>query len=102
MSIPHAQKYREKPVTVEAMQWDGTAAGGKGIIDWVLEHDVSALFWTPRDCLGIGDPYIKLDTPDGYVFVIPGDYVIKGVQGEFYLCKPDIFAKTYELTEVRA
>ena len=96
MSIPHAQKYRKKPVTIEAMQWDGTAAGGKEIIDWVLEQDVSALFWTPRYWIGIDDLYIQIETLEGYIYASPGDYVIMGVQGEFYPCKPDIFAETYE------
>ena len=97
MSIPHAQKYCKKPVTIEAMQWDGTATGATAIIDWVLEHDVSAIYWAPREWeLGIDTPYIQIDTLEGYILASPGDYVIKGVQGKFYPCRPDIFAKTYE------
>ena len=44
-------------------------------------------------------PYISIPTLEGMMAARPGDYVIKGVQGEFYPCKPDIFAQTYEGVE---
>lgn len=42
------------------------------------------------------NPYIKIETLKGTMKASVGDYIIKGVNGEFYPCKPDIFAKTYE------
>jgi hypothetical protein len=40
---------------------------------------------------------LRIPTYEGYVFASVGDYIIKGVEGEFYPCKPDIFEKTYEM-----
>lgn len=42
------------------------------------------------------NPYLKIETLEGIMKVSVGDYIIKGVNGEFYPCKPDIFEKTYE------
>ena len=42
------------------------------------------------------NPYIKIETLEGTMKASVGDYIIKGVNGEFYPCKPDIFEKTYE------
>ena len=44
-------------------------------------------------------PFLKIKTLEGYMIANIGDYIIKGVHGEFYPCKPDIFHKTYELLE---
>lgn len=42
------------------------------------------------------NPYLKIETLEGIMKASVGDYIIKGVNGEFYPCKPDIFEKTYE------
>ncbi len=42
------------------------------------------------------NPILKIETLEGLMIAAKGDYIIKGVQGEFYPCKPDIFAETYE------
>lgn len=111
-----AQRFRKKPVEIEAMQWDGTAAGATPIIDWVLDGNGTARYDGPDagdpDCPSIGghkvfhyrpscsyndqDPHITIATPEGVMRAAPGDFVIRGVQGEFYSCKPDIFEQTYE------
>lgn len=79
------RKYRKKPVIISAMQWKGN--NRSEIIDFVGN---SAVF----DRTGL---YII--TLEGEMFASIGDYIIRGVNGEFYPCKSDIFRKTYELVE---
>ncbi|CDL73666.1 hypothetical protein [Streptococcus pneumoniae] len=79
-------KYRKKPVVVEAVQWNGN--NHKEVIDFA-ENKI----WF--DALG----NIWIATLEGDMVAKKGDYIIKGVQGECYPCKPDIFAETYEKTE---
>ena len=81
-------KYRKKPVVIEAIQYIGT---DKNKIE--LYH-----FMGHRACYYVdenGDVVIK--TLEGNMKANIGDYIIKGVHGEFYPCKPDIFEETYEL-----
>ena len=92
-------KYRKKPVVIDAEQWDGKADGATPIIDWVLSNGGTATY----QCDGTGEcpgteasHYLVIETLEGSMRASSGDYVIKGVQGEFYPCKPDIFAETYE------
>lgn len=80
-------KYQKKSVIIEAELWDGTAEGAGPIIDWIL---------TGQYCARWDESGIYIDTLEGTMHVSPGDYVIKGVEGEFYPCKPDIFKKTYQ------
>lgn len=79
-------KYREKPVvaenTVEAVQWTGD-------FTQVLSD------FLPERCT-IKDRKILIPTLEGVMAADVGDWIIKGVKGEFSLCKPDIFEKTYE------
>lgn len=76
-------KYRKKPVVVEAIQFDGIN---------FYEVEQFAKGKTFYD-LSVG---FCIDTLEGKMLVSEGDYIIKGVEGEFYPCKPDIFHKTYE------
>ena len=81
-------KYRKRPVVIEAALYDGTPATCIPIHEWLhIEHG-----GTEAEC----DAGIYIDTLEGLMHVSVGDYVIRGVQGEFYPCKPDIFAATYE------
>lgn len=75
-------KFRKKPVVIEAIQWNGPA-------------DDSALERFAGHWASIGAE-VYITTPEGVMRVSPGDWVIRGVNGEFYPCKPDIFAATYE------
>jgi hypothetical protein len=91
-------KYRKKPVVIEAVQWTGhneaeLTAFYPGAF-YSLESDAA---WNA----GIAPPVfsVKITTLEGVMTASPGDYIIKGVSGEFYPCKPDIFEKTYELVE---
>lgn len=86
-------KYRKKPVVIEAFQYDGDlmASNGKYYVpEWAITADNDGTF----KFKGQGDLYIA--TLEGDMLVNVGDYVIRGVNGELYPCKPDIFEKTYE------
>ena len=89
-------KFRKKPVVIEAMQFDGSWESAQPILQWMEQHkpiDRSGPRWSDAGAAG---PYIHINTLEGEMTASPGDWVIKGVQGEFYPCKPDIFAATYE------
>ena len=82
------KKYRKKPVEIEAIQYTGK--NDNEIIKFTnnnayFEHN----FFT-------GNKVMFIKTLEGNMQVSIGDFVIKGVNGEFYPCKPDIFARTYE------
>jgi len=77
--------FRKKPVVIEARQYDGTIGSAVDIIQWAgIEDEVTRA----------GGLIIR--TSEGDHFASPGDWIIKGVKGEFYPCKPDIFAATYD------
>jgi hypothetical protein len=80
-----AQKFRKKPVVIEAMQYDGRNATAIG--EWA-----EAAEWGD-DFLGES---LYIQTLEGKMHASKGDWIIRGIQGEFYPCKPDIFAATYE------
>ena len=89
-------KYRKLPVVIDAIRYDGL---NKEIVEEFVGDFLDSEI---NDCAYIATgkvpPIRKLiiQTLEGKMFVSPGDYVIKGVNGEFYPCKPDIFEKTYE------
>lgn len=101
------KKFRKKPVTIEAMRWDGSAEGATPIIDWVLDGGGTARYSDPQPETRMKGKVVReavpallsIDTLEGVMRAIPGDWIIRGVQGEFYPCKPDIFAATYEPAE---
>jgi hypothetical protein len=76
------QKFRKKPVVIEALQY--VVFNADDIVEWCRPHAT----WT-RDLLVI-------HTLEGNHTALPDDWIIKGIQGEFYPCKPDIFEATYE------
>lgn len=85
-------KYRKKPVTIEAIQFTDSDERVQELIEFAREN------FTPH-----GDlehyTYAVIKTLEGDHRADIGDYIIKGVQGEFYPCKPDIFNMTYEAVE---
>ena len=83
-------KYRKKPVVIEVVQWNGNNT--YEIQDFIENGD-----WTWVQGSEGFDLYIH--TLEGKMFANVDDYIIKGVQGEFYPCKPDIFEMTYEKVE---
>lgn len=96
-----AQRFRKKPVEIEAMQWDGTAEGANPIIEWVLASGGSATYWGPgeRDLEAPNAAYLIVETLEGEMLGSPGDFIIRGVAGEFYPVKDTIFQETYEAVE---
>ena len=78
-------KYRKKPVVIDAVQWNGSNLQDVASLGGAREYE--------QDFLG-DDLVIK--TLEGDMTANKGDWIIKGVKGELYPCKPDIFALTYE------
>ena len=81
-------KYRKKPVVIEASKYTGD--NYKEICDFV-----GTILNRPDSNLD----NVIIETLEGDHLALVGDYIIKGVQGEFYPCKPDIFEATYEKVE---
>ena len=81
-------KYRKKPVVIEAVQWNGTD------VDAVLGLGLGVASFR-RVGIGSQTP-LEIETLEGTMRADLGDWIIRGVKGEFYPCKPDIFAATYE------
>lgn len=94
-----AQTYRKKPVVIEAMCFDGSPESATKIIDWLSAYGATAIYhehFMDGDFIAHPDPFLRIDTLEGRMIANKGDQIIKGVQDEFYPCKPDIFAATYE------
>ncbi len=80
-------RFRKKPVVIEAVQYRGERENFNEVRDFVdsrlaLNH--------------LGNGKLGIPTLEGIIEASPGDWIIRGVKGEFYPCKPDIFAATYE------
>lgn len=90
-------KYKKRPVVVEAFQYDGDLKGADGkyyVPDWAVEaYEKGIMYYVSKlDA----PPELFIKTLEGTHHVSVGDYIICGVKGELYPCKPDIFEKTYE------
>lgn len=90
------QKYRKKPVVIEAIQYTGH--NGHAILQWISAMAIESPVLEPSENNMTGE-YLQIKTLEGTMAAIVGDWIIKGVNGEFYPCKPDIFEKTYEPAE---
>jgi hypothetical protein len=88
-------KYRKKPVVIEAMQL--TSDNYMEVKGWINGDDGRGSAHPAY--LGSGAISIGIRTLEGDMRADLGDWVIKGAKGEFYPCKPDIFAATYEPAE---
>ena len=77
-------KYRKKPVTIEAIQWTGK---NKEEIEAFVANDKN---------VDVYNNSIIIHTLEGNMFASVGDYIIRGIYGEYYPCKPDIFMDTYD------
>lgn len=82
-------RYRKKPVVIDAWK---IALGDRNMPDWVFGSN--NVRW--RDA---GGTKLEIETLEGVMIGKTGDYLIRGVQGELYPCKPDIFEATYEVAE---
>lgn len=83
-----SRKYRKKPVIIEAKIWNGEN------VDSIEEWINGGFVYYDK-----GKEEIGIRTLEGVMKAHKGDYIIKGVSGEFYPCKPEIFHKTYEEVE---
>lgn len=82
-------KFVKKPIVIEAVKWDGTTRA-----------------WDDLEALGLKEAEISkfpagivIPTLEGNMLAMSGDWIIRGVKGEFYPCKPDIFEATYDPVE---
>ena len=81
-------KFRKKPIVIDALQWTGSNY-----------EEVNAFMQVEIGKVNIDDPLnpaLVIRTLEGEMQALPGDWIIRGVKGEFYPCKPDIFEATYE------
>ena len=92
-------RYRKKPVVIEAIQYDGLNLEEiRRFVGSSLVYHIFDSAWKAGACQPVVD--MKIKTLEGEMQVGKGDYIIKGVHGEFYPCKPDIFKETYELANI--
>lgn len=92
------KRYKKKPVVIEAIQWTGSNL--KEVLEFTGKHPKFSEWFKSFEEY---EEYVKKDrnifkifTLEGTMEASVGDYIIKGVQGEHYPCKPDIFVATYE------
>lgn len=83
-------KFKKKPVVIEAVQYTATLFQDKTIVNW---KELQAL---AGDCLVWDEFGFIIKTLEGNMRLSPGDWLLKGIKGEYYPCKPDIFEQTYE------
>jgi hypothetical protein len=91
MSEP--KQFRKKPVVIEAMG-PLTAGNSAEIAEWC--GGIESPEWGPTDRPGVYAGALSISTLEGPMRANLGDFIIRGVKGEFYPCKPDIFEATYE------
>ena len=84
-------QYRKKPVVIEAIQFTGDFGNIEKLIQWSNKQ-----VWQNTSGFGEFLGTLSINTLEGVMTASKGDFIIKGVQGELYPCKPDIFEKTYE------
>lgn len=81
-------KFRKKPLDIEAVQFLGFGDTNR-VMNWLAQQKANVDGWL------FHDTDITIPTLEGAMKAMPGDWIIRGVKGEFYPCKPDIFADTY-------
>lgn len=91
-------KYRKKPVVIEATQWVGHRKYD-GVTPSVEMPMPPAPHYLLREKGWFQKKRWQIRTLEGWLNISPDDWIITGVKGEFYPCKPDIFEQTYELVE---
>jgi len=91
-------KYRKNPIVVEAYQWFQVSEfieGHSRDVDYYRSPSIDGQEKC-KHCDVIMHDHGWIDTLEGGHIVCPGDWIIKGIVGEFYPCKPDVFEKTYD------
>lgn len=82
-------RYRKRPIVIGAIKWEGDGISLIAVID--MAPDASIQLMTDRS--------LAINTLEGTMYASVGDWIIRGVKGELYPCKPDIFDATYEAVE---
>lgn len=94
-------KFRKKPVVIEAFQMTKERCADLAdwpdwlLEAWMLDRGTPGSLYPTK--AGMGDGTVSIGTLEGQLLVSFGDWIIKGVKGELYPCKPDIFEATYEV-----
>ena len=86
-------QFRKKPVAIEAVQWNGQAPGSIARVLEVAQDKFDLPSWYRED---MPPPSLNVHTLEGWLVASHGDWIIRGVKGEVYPCKPEIFDLTYE------
>lgn len=91
-------KYRKKPVVVEAVQWPGFVDEKLSTELGITRHQIPDKYWHDKCSQCNFDMFChgEIPTLEGKHIVCPNDWIITGIKGECYPCKPDIFEATYE------
>lgn len=87
-------KFRKRPVVIEALKFTGTKDNYKKIEKWS-----AGKVYIRGTLLSPNEREMEINTLEGCMRAQAGDWIIKGISGEFYPCKPDIFEQTYERVE---
>jgi hypothetical protein len=91
-------KYRKKPIVIDAIQYNGEITGE--LHRFLAEENNCSYHFSYENCDQPNETvYLIIHTLEGHMRATPGDWIIKGVNQEFYPCKNDIFEKTYEMVE---
>lgn len=92
--------YRKKPVVISAVQWSGDPAVNHETPEWYVQAiREQAIRFKLGERAEDKTALALIETLEGLMTAQPGDWIIRGVKGEIYPCKPDIFAATYEPVE---
>lgn len=100
-------KFRKRPVVIEARQITGSTVESFAVYQWVEANTAGSFepYTTPPPTSGVsidpGTGNMLIATLEGVMQAAFGDWIIRGVEGEFYPCKPAIFEATYEPVEER-
>jgi hypothetical protein len=92
-SKEEAMRFRKKPVEIEAIQHDGSPESNRRIIDWTRGSKTPACMdkrithFEDGSALADDHPCLSISTFEGAMWVDPGDWIIRGVKGEFYPCR---------------
>lgn len=93
-------KYRKKPVVIEAVQLTNPISlDPKDHPQWFVDAVMNNTITVVRGAFTGSVKFAEIKTLEGVMTADVGDYIIQGVKGELYPCKPDIFEKTYERVE---
>jgi hypothetical protein len=93
-------KFRKKPVVIDAVRWSGDNL--REVIEFTGLHPSARLWsWEEYEAV-VAREGLKIFTLEGAMLASIGDWIIKGVAGEFYPCKSDIFVRTYEAVDYAA